>query len=405
MHMKIIGHVDRCDNQYIEGWLFCPEQPDAEFALQIFAGTDVIGEVRADIHRPDLEAAGYGNGRCAFSWVVPEFLPPNAIQNIRLRLIGSDVYMVPPATFAPAEQKDAFSSRFGGLWIDRANWIDTLAEKHRRGQIDDDMAGQLFRFVRDGFLVIPNAVPPRMIAALNDEIDRFWNRPPEGMLIETFEPDDVMKYIAPDMRMRDGRTKLLDIFAHSEVARRVTAAMAPMKFLSTLFDETPKVIQQLAFWKGTQQPKAKDSAYVKIDSNPLAMAVSWLALEDITPGTGEAEYFVGSHRAPDFLFGGVSKWAETFGEDHPRFLASIEEDAVKYGHRRASFLARAGDMLIFHADLAHGSARITRPNATRRSLVTHFTPNSEQPFYRRFSNHTELKMPTCVFVSQYGPVK
>lgn len=403
--MKIIGHIDRCNNQYIEGWLFCPEMPEARFALQIYAGTQVLGEVTADIYRPDLEQAGYGDGKIAFSWVVPEVLPATAIQNIRLRLIGSDVYMVPRETIAQTEQKDTFSSRFGGLWIDRANWIDILADKHRRGQIDDDTAGQIFRFVRDGFLVIPNAVPPRMVAALNDEIDRFWAKPPEGLLIETFEPDDVMKYVAPDLRLRDGRTKMLDVYAHSEIARRVTAAMAPMKFLTTLFEDTPKVFQQLNFWKGTQQPKTKDSAYVKVDSNPLAMAVTWLALEDITPGTGEAEYYVGSHRAPDFLFGGVSKWMETFTEDNARFLESIEEDAAKFGHRRASFLARAGDMLIWHADLAHGNARVTRPNATRRSLMTHLTPAKEQPFYRRSSQHEELKMPTCVFVSQYGAIK
>ena len=60
------------------------------------------------------------------------------------------------------------------------------------------------------------------------------------------------------------------------------------------------------------------------------MAATWLALDDVRPGSGEPEYFTGSHRAPDYMFGGgMSKWLEGYAGEHERFLQSLHEDAVK----------------------------------------------------------------------------
>lgn len=405
--MKIRGTVDHCDNALIEGWIYDADAPATRIQLEVFAAGIPIGSCTADMLREDLKAAGLGDGEIAFSFRMPDPLPPNAMNDIVLRIEGTDVCLpTRPANQArPPDNQPATVSRFGGLWIDRLDWIDVLAMKHRTGELDDDAVLQIFRFVRDGFLVIPAAVPMRLIAALNDEIDRLWTRPPETLMIETFEPDDQIKYISPEVRYRTGRTKLLDIYSVSDIARRVTAARSAMRFLSAIFEDTPKVFQQLALWRSPEQPMHKDAAYVKVETNPLALAATWLALEDVVPGTGEVEYFVGSHRAPEFLFGNVSKWYESFPADHDRFLAKIQEDAETYRHRRASFLARAGDLVIWHADLAHGDAKATRPNTTRRSLVTHFTPNKEQPFYRSFSHNQELTGETCNFVSQFADVK
>jgi hypothetical protein len=405
--VQVHGHIDRCDAEFIEGWVYDADRPDQRISLQIFAAGTPIGECTADMFRQDLADAKLGDGNIAFSFRVPDFLPRTATEEVQLRILGSEVYMLPKtpdAALAEKKKESPTHSSFGGMWIDRADWMDRLAFKHRAGEIDDDMALQIFRFVRDGYLVIPAAVPMRLVAALNDDIDRVWTRPPDGLLIETFEPDDKMKYIAPDLRFRSGRTKLLDLYTVSDIARRVTAAPAPMRFLATIFADTPKAFQQLALWRGAQQPMQKDTAYVKVDTNALQLAATWLALEDVVSGTGELEYFVGSHRAPDFLFGGVSKWMENFTADHERFLASLHEDAETYGHRRASFHGRAGDLLIWHADLAHGSAPITRPNASRRSLLTHFTSASDEPFYRRTAQHQEMRLDNCVFVSQYSDV-
>jgi phytanoyl-CoA hydroxylase len=411
--MDIVGHMDRCDAALVEGWVYSPDEMNRRFVLQVFAGTALLGETVADRFRQDLLDAGFGDGHCAFSFALPAQLGASARRDMRLRITGSSVYLLAEADTilgaaaeadAPAESARGTVSRFGGLWIDRTDWIDRLAEKHRRGEFSDDLTLAIFRFVRDGALIIRNAVLPATVNALNAAIERIWAVPPEGLVMETFEPDGVQRFIPPDLQYRDGRTKLLDLYAYSEAARRAIAAPNVIAFLAAIFDDTPKAFQGLTFWNGSQQPMRKDTAAVRVEPDPLQFAATWLALEDVRPGSGEPEYYIGSHRAPDFLFGGVSKWMEDFTADQERFLLSLHQDADSYGHVKASFLAKKGDVLIRHADLAHGEAAVTQPKFSRRSMLTHFMPARQEPHYRRGLKRQALDAGTCVFVSHFADV-
>ena len=112
-----------------------------------------------------------------------------------------------------------------------------------------------------------------------------------GVLIETHgATPGRLEVIPADNRYRYAATKLLDVFSRAASARAAAAATPILKFLTAVFEEHPHAFQQLHFTMGSQQPIHKDTAYVKIDSNPMAIAASWIALEDIVPGTGELEY-------------------------------------------------------------------------------------------------------------------
>ncbi len=390
--------------------MFSPSAPGHKFSLSIYSGTLLLGEVSADLFRDDLLNAGYGDGHVAFRYEPPAVLPRILLRDIRIRLAYSNAYLLPDeASRIELDLGDSAAAinddhLFGSLWIDRKDWLDRLAAKHRGGELTDEQCIQIFRFVRDGYLIIPGAVSSREVKALNLAIENAWKTPPEGLLVETFEPDSKMHYVPPDIRYRSGRTKMLDLFAYSPEVRKATSAKPVVSFLSAIFEDVPKAFQGLTFWNGSQQAIHKDTAYVKVDTNPMALAATWLALEDVKPGTGELEYFVGSHRAPDYLFGGVSKWMESYTDEHEAFLRSLYDDAEKYGFPKSTFLAKAGDVLVWHADLAHGGSMIAPDAGSRRSLVTHFTPARDIPFYRRNSQYRELDENGVVFVSQYGDV-
>ncbi|WP_138921565.1 phytanoyl-CoA dioxygenase family protein, partial [Novosphingobium pentaromativorans] len=148
----------------------------------------------------------------------------------------------------------------------------------------------------------------------------------------------------------------------------------------------------------------KDTAYVKVDCNPMSMMATWVALEDVSEGTGELEYFVGSHRSPDYVFGSLSKWIEAAPCEHNDFLAALHANAETYGYARSRFLPKAGDVLIWHADLAHGGSAVTKPGLTRRSLVTHYTAARHAPYYRRWSKFPTNECNGVEFVSSYSDV-
>ena len=55
-------------------------------------------------------------------------------------------------------------------------------------------------------------------------------------------------------------------------------------------------------------------------------------------------------------------------------------------------MAKKGDILVWHADLAHGGSPVTRPELTRQSLVGHFCPRSANPNYFKWrSEQAEIK--------------
>ena len=400
--MNIEGHIDVRDANRIEGWISDRDDPKARIELDLVHGERVIDRCTADHAREDLAAARIGDGRYGFRFVVPPFVPKSEHHLLGVQVRGTPLFLqyVPP----PAARGETLS-RFGGLWIDRVDWIDQLALRHRLGVLPDELCDSIFKFVRDGYVILPGAVSEEVVDALNADIERLWQDPPADLLIETFEPDKKLKFITARIDYRMGITKLLDVYAFSRMAREATAAPRVMAFLRAIFDETAKAFQGLYFAKGSEQAIHKDTAYVKIDSNPMHLAATWLALEDVKPGTGELTYYVGSHRAPEYLFGGTNKWLESQLEEGDRFLQSLHADAEKYRHVKSSFLGKKGDILIWHADLAHGGAKIEHPGTTRKSLVVHFTPASAEPYYRRHNRRRELVTNDCVFVSSYADIR
>ena len=408
--MQIIGHIDRADDQVVEGWIHAPDAPGQRFSLQVFAGPRLLGEAPADRFRQDLRDAGMGDGHCAFSFALPEAVAASDLRELRLRLIGSEVYMLPekdtirgnlPAR-DPVVAATPAAASFGGLWIDQSDWMEVLAAKHRRGELSGELSTSIFRFVRDGYLVIRNAVPSAMVNALNEEIDQLWQKPPEGLLIETQEAGETPRRVAPNPAHREGHTRLLDIHAFSAAARRVVAAPAITAFLAAIFDDTPKAFQSFTLWNGMQQAMEKDSAVVAIDSDPRAMASAWIALEDVKPGTGELEYYIGSHRSAPYLFGGTTTRMAGREVERDRFVQSLHDEAARLGQTKGSFLAKKGDVLLWHADLAHADAAITKTGVSRQSMLTHFTPARESPVAGEA--RAELDAGTCIFVSPYADI-
>jgi autotransporter passenger strand-loop-strand repeat protein len=73
---RLDGRLDEVSRERISGWARDPDAPDQPVRLRICDGGVVLGEVVADRHRPDLEAAGFGSGHCSFEFVVPGGLSP-----------------------------------------------------------------------------------------------------------------------------------------------------------------------------------------------------------------------------------------------------------------------------------------------------------------------------------------
>ena len=229
-----------------------------------------------------------------------------------------------------------------------------------------------------GFVVLPGAVSTAAADRLRAEVEEAWEQRNERYLLEL---DGVRSPLEPGLRPK--HYKLLDQYVHSEVAR--TAAFAPKvrDFLQLVFDREVLLFQGLTFERGSGDPVHQDTSSVVVTS-PLEFAAAWIALEDITPGSGELEYYPGSHRLPEHHFGGKYRnWnRERDGvEARARYLDSLHENAAKTGLSLERFLPSKGDALIWAADLAHGGSLVEDPGLTRWSFVCHYCPVGVRPYY------------------------
>jgi hypothetical protein len=65
--------------------------------LEIMIGSEMVGRCDATLFRPDLQKAGYGDGRCAFSLHIPHTNIARDFASTRIRLANSLLCLLPDA--------------------------------------------------------------------------------------------------------------------------------------------------------------------------------------------------------------------------------------------------------------------------------------------------------------------
>ena len=272
-----------------------------------------------------------------------------------------------------------YDSRFTGFWTDTLDANNRVEALLQAGDITQDEATQLQHFILDGYVVLPNAITPDLADSIAYEMSHVYEHSDKFVARTERQGYNLATRDVVESRFM----RLIDYYVNSTLAREAAFCPKITRFLRLIFERGVMAFQSLSFTVGSQQHMHQDGAYVVL-SEPIQFAASWIALQDVEEGTGELEYFPGSHRWPDFLFSGEFKhWkpARDGQEQLHAYYAYLYEVAEKRGVQPQRFLPKKGDALIWAADLAHGGSRITKPEATRRSLVTHYCPEDVLPNY------------------------
>ncbi len=273
----------------------------------------------------------------------------------------------------------------GELWIDKTDAEAKLSSL----KVSPEVVPHFKKFLKDGYTIFPKVVAADVCDQIVKEAQSVAKQPERYIFKRTG------KYFDPTgITALDKGDRIIDMYGMSKAARQSIYPPVVAEFLRLIFGEPAVAQQSLYFEYGSQQAIHQDTAYV-VSSKPLSLAATWLALEDVVPGSGELLYYPGSHRFNHYLFGGESKsWSQGVhgAETHKRFLAQLHEQAKERGLKMESFLAKKGDILVWHADLAHGGAKITNNN-TRRSLVVHFCPQSVKPAYQKLVGEAYFELP------------
>lgn len=278
-------------------------------------------------------------------------------------------------------RRNGYASDFGGLWPDKNDFQNELQTRLRNKSIS---AGQ-HQLVKDwetnGFIILENAVPEAAIDNYLEQLKNLYQKKNNSdALVQTFNHE----YKAlKDVERNTPHMKLVDAYMLLKEALEVQFAEKIIETLELLFDDTITAFQSLTFERGSTQALHQDTPYVVV-SSPMELVASWVALEDIQPGSGELMYIPGSHKIKETLFSGKYKnWKPNrdSNEEHDAHLQRILNEAKNLGLQTQKFLPKKGDVLLWHADLIHGGAPIENENLSRWSHVTHYCPASQRPSY------------------------
>lgn len=144
--------------------------------------------------------------------------------------------------------------------------------------------------------------------------------------------------------------------------------------LSVLIGGKAILFQSINFLTGSEQETHSDS--IHMTTFPLGGLLGvWIALEDITEENGPLHYYPGSHKLPYYLN------ADYDNEGNALFLGNksyadyenmIKEKMKEQKLERIKFLAKTGDLIIWHANLFHGGDPHHNKEKTRKSMVFHY---------------------------------
>lgn len=222
-------------------------------------------------------------------------------------------------------------------------WVESpwVGEEITERGLTTQMAAIARQYHTDGFAVIPGVVGHDLVMQV---------------------VEDMIEPLSESHRVQDA-------WKFSGAVRELAVMPAVLDVLRTLYGREPVPFQTLNFEYGTQQRAHSDT--VHFSSLPRRfMCGVWVALEDIDSRNGPVFYYPGSQRLPDPFF-------QRFGLEaglgsYPDYEAAQEALLAAHGLAPVEFHAKAGDILIWSANLVHGGRPILDEGRTRWSQVTHY---------------------------------
>ncbi len=281
-----------------------------------------------------------------------------------------------------------------GVPIIESPFFDEIAASSYFIESESDIASDLNQY---GFAVLHNFFPDISrqasqikadLTPLFEDCKQNGDKAPKGVLAsriqDGFRFSDTVKDLACDPRITDLLTKL--------------------------YGRQAFAFQTLNFEYGSQQAAHSDAVHFHSAPERFMCGV-WIALEDVTLDAGPLLYYPGSHKLPIYdsrQLGFTPSDATQQTVYEPMWNKLVEVN----GLRKKVFTAKAGDALIWTANLLHGGEPIIRPDATRWSQVTHYffdgcgyyTPMQSDLFDGKILKRDPIEIASGLKLSEYKKV-
>ncbi len=222
-------------------------------------------------------------------------------------------------------------------------------------KLDKKIQDSLLSWSEKGFVILNNYYS-------NEEVDRF-----------NVEVDTLIKSKKATWRYN----RILFANKVSTLINNAGTDKKLLSILSTLLGKKVSLFQSLNFIKGSQQRSHSDSIHMTTFPTGNLIAV-WIALEDITLENGALHYYPSSHKLPYIFnedYNNIGSKYKLGNKTYTDYENKIEEVLKNNKLKKEVFLAKKGDLLIWHANLIHGGEPVLNKDSTRKSMVFHYYAN------------------------------
>jgi ectoine hydroxylase-related dioxygenase (phytanoyl-CoA dioxygenase family) len=257
------------------------------------------------------------------------------------------------------------------LWLDQPDAHEQIDRRLSARTLAAADAARLHHFTDNGYLTAPLGFGAEVGDRMEADIEELWRIRPYDLAAAPSAGGRISFRDFPDDRRKVGY-RIADLHSHSATALDLYLHPEIFRLVELILGQTAVAFQSLYFRYGSEQSLHRDPMFV-VTRPASHLVAAWIALEDITDGSGPLLYAPGSHRSPWHEFeedkitlsdkGGGPKRQE-WSEARARMLEHLEVQR---------FTPSAGEVLIWHGGLLHGGAKVTDPQSTRRSYVVHYS--------------------------------
>jgi ectoine hydroxylase-related dioxygenase (phytanoyl-CoA dioxygenase family) len=257
------------------------------------------------------------------------------------------------------------------LWLDQPDAHDEIDRRTVAGALSRADAVLLHGFTDTGYMTASLGFGPEVVDRMEREIEELWRTRPYDLAAAPASGGRISFRDFPEDRRKIGY-RIADLHSHSATALELYLHPEVFRLIELVLGQTAVAFQSLYFRYGSQQSLHRDPMFV-VTRPASHLVAAWIALEDITDGSGPLLYAPGSHLLPwhEFEEDTITLADKAGGPKRQEWNVArtlmLEHLAVE------RFTPKVGDVLIWHGGLLHGGAPVTDPDATRRSFVVHYS--------------------------------
>ena len=241
-----------------------------------------------------------------------------------------------------------------GPWLDAPGADERLASDPRFERLPEATRRQLERWPTDGYVVLEGLFGADLIGRVNADLDALLD---DG-----------------DLSFHRGGPRVRNAYRRSPAVAEALNDPRLLEILGLLLGRPVSLFQSISFFQGSEQHAHSDAFHMTTEPQGYLVAI-WVALEDVTPDCGPLFYLPGSHRLPAVMTEDleIEDPAPSFvAEKNRAYDRKMQQIVAECGIEPREFVAKRGDVLVWHSNLLHGGRPIARQGSTRRSLVAHF---------------------------------